>query len=297
MKILVIGSSSFTGKNFCEYARKQGAQVVDISIRDGAINPDTSWKDANVVNFAAVNVVAPSWDNPTWYLHMNTDMLTWLADDMRNWGVGKYVHISTPEVYGNTTGFVREDAPYNPSTPYAVSRAAAEMMLKCYHQQYGFPVVFTRSCNVYGPGQQLYRLIPKLIVSIKKGIKFPLEGGGQSSRAFLHVDDACAAIWKVMTDGAPGQAYNVSRASTTSIHGLASMVCEQMSVKLENVSEPVAERPGKDSGYYLNDDKIRLLGWSDKINLRAGIQTVIDWVNANWDTLKDQSLEYNIHRP
>ena len=74
------------------------------------------------------------------------------------------------------------------------------------------------------------------------------------------------------------------------------MVCEQMGVKLENVSEPVAERPGKDGGYYLNDDKIRLLGWSDKINLRAGIQSVIDWVNANWGQLKDQSTDY-VHRP
>jgi dTDP-glucose 4,6-dehydratase len=292
-KILVIGASSFTGKHFCEYARKQGAEVLEGSLRQHAYAIDPV---KYVVNFAAANVVAPSWTYPDEYMHTNVIYQREVWDDVHTGMLEKYVHISTPEVYGNTTGFVREDAPYNPSTPYAVSRAAAEMMLKCYHKQYGFPVVFTRSCNVYGPGQQLYRLIPKLIVSIKKGIKFPLEGGGHSSRAFLHVDDVCSAIWKVMTDGKPGEAYNISRASTIDIRGLAMMVCELMNVSIEDVTQEVPERPGKDAGYYLNDDKVRLLGWSDKVNLRKGIQSVIDWVNANWDQLKDQSLDY-VHRP
>jgi dTDP-glucose 4,6-dehydratase len=292
MKILVIGASSFTGKHFCEYARQQGAEVVEGNMRYMHWFPEA--KDNYVVNFAAVNVVAPSWDKPGLYMKVNVGLVTKLAEGLRDYMPKKYVHISTPEVYGSTTGFVHEDAPYNPSTPYAVSRAAAEMMLKCYHKEYDLPVVFTRSCNVYGPGQQLYRLIPKLIVSIRKGIKFPLEGGGASRRAFLYVDDVCAAIWRVMTDGILGEAYNITNHVSHSIEEIARLVCTIMEVDPDTVLEIAPERPGKDKEYTLDSTKLYTLGWNHYQTswLSYGIMQTVDWIDANWDTLKDQSLDY-----
>jgi dTDP-glucose 4,6-dehydratase len=154
--VLVIGASSFTGKHFCAYARQQGATVIEASLR----SPFEPLFDAiesapeYVVNFAAANVVAPSWEYPEAYMRVNVEMQIPIWDALRKQPIRKYVHVSTPEVYGNTRTRVYEDAPYNPSTPYAVSRVAAELMLKCYHKRYGFPVVFTRACNVYGPGRR-----------------------------------------------------------------------------------------------------------------------------------------------
>ena len=285
---LVIGASSFTGKHFCEYLKARDEKYDVGGLRSlhwlGSVDAETI-----VVNFAAVNVVAPSWETPGKYMKVNVGRVTEAIQKMKP---ARYIHVSTPEVYGSTTGFITEDAPYNPSTPYAVSRAAAEMMLKCYHKQYGLPVIFTRACNVYGPGQQIYRLIPKLIVSIKKGIRFPLEGGGSSYRAFLHVEDVCAATYLAATKGQTGQAYHISSTNLQSIVNIARMICEMMKVDFEEAVEIVSERPGKDSAYELRSQKIRELGWRDEIKLPEGIRSVIDWVEGNWDTLKDQPMEY-----
>lgn len=291
-RFLVIGASSFTGRAFCEYAERKGDEVAKASLRDWDWDVGVQ---QYVVNFAAANVVAPSWDWAQSYMNTNVQIALWNKLRLRG-NIKRYVHISTPEVYGSTNGMVKEDAPYNPSTPYAVSRASAEMMLKCYFKQYQFPVIFTRSCNVYGPGQQLYRLIPKLIVSIKKGIKFRLEGGGRSLRSFLHVKDACAAIYQLCEKGTLGEAYHISTVATLGIRGLVDMVCNRMGVKFEDVVEEVPDRPGKDQQYMLDSTKIRKLGWNDTVWIDDGINEVIAWVERDWDILKDLPMEY-VHRP
>ncbi len=113
----------------------------------------------------------------------------------------RYVHVTTPEVYGSTDGWVREDAPFNPSTPYAVSRAAGDMSLRTYFANYRFPVVFTRAANVYGPGQQLYRIIPRTILAAMGGQKLRLDGGGKSVRVFIHMRDVSDATLKIALSG------------------------------------------------------------------------------------------------
>ena len=288
MKILVIGASSFSGKHFSKYARKKGAEVLEASLRhwSGLLQPVDY-----CVNFAALNVVAPSWEYPTEYLRVNAQETTLI---MRELEVKKYLHVSTPEVYGNVFGKIQEDQPFNPSTPYAVSRVAAEHMARCYHARYKLPVVFTRACNVYGPGQQLYRLIPKLIVSIKKGIKFPLEGGGQSRRAFLHVDDMCEAYWRVLMNGSPPNAYHVSTDMQWRIVDLVQFIANRMGFGLKEVTTIAPERPGKDTSYELATARIRAMGWNDTIKIKEGIDQMIEWVNANWSTLKDAPTEYHI---
>ena len=288
---LVIGASSFTGTHFCRYLRERGEDVAEESLRGDCTRLFTH-TDEYVVNFAAANVVAPSWKYSEDYLRVNLLQQDIMWYVMTSAPPRRYLHISTPEVYGSTHGWITEDAPYNPSTPYAVSRAAAEMMLKCYHRQYGLPVVFTRACNVYGPGQQLYRLIPKLIVSIKKGEKFKLEGGGQSARAFIHVNDVCEATYLIATKGTPGEAYHITSGDYQSISGVVRLVCEQMGKDMAEVVEEAPERPGKDADYQLRGDKLLALGWTQKVRLMPGIRSVIEWVDREWDTLKDQPMEY-----
>ena len=110
-------------------------------------------------------MVGESWLNPDHWMMTNVVSTVRLHDRLRSFDfLERYVHVTTPEVYGSTEGWVREDAPFNPSTPYAVSRAAGDMSLRTYFATYGFPVVFTRAANVYGPGQQLYRIIPRTIL-------------------------------------------------------------------------------------------------------------------------------------
>src|SRR5512146_1114150 len=157
MKLLVIGASSFTGSHFCDYARGKGADVHEASLRSmKALAQELSEPQEYIVNFAALNVVAPSWQYPSDYLFTNVYTLTTIIDWLKDKPLDRFLQVSTPEVYGSTSGWIKESHPYNPSTPYAVTRAAAEMMLSVYAKEYGFPMTITRACNTYGPGQQLY---------------------------------------------------------------------------------------------------------------------------------------------
>lgn len=294
MNLLVIGASSFTGGHFCTYARKKGATVDEVSLRNlRAVVAALERGPSHIVNFAALNVVAPSWLYPSDYLFTNTYALTSIVDMLKTRKVERFVQVSTPEVYGSTSGWIKEDAPYNPSTPYAVSRAAAEMMLKAYRTQYAMPIVITRGCNVYGPGQQLYRLIPKLIVSIKKQIPFPLEGGGTSARAFLHVEDMCAGIWQAMQGEGD---YHISARELQPIEAIVTHVAEKMGRSPGSCVELTPERPGKDAAYMLDSGRLRASGWEDTVSMDQGISEVIRWVEKDWDTLQHESMEYE-HRP
>lgn len=297
MNLLIIGASSFSGRHFARYARAKGAKVDEASLRNmrevaAALNRDVT----HIANFAALNVVAPSWDYPSDYLFTNVYALTAVIDIMKRRKLNGFLHVSTPEVYGSTHGWVKEDAPFNPSTPYAVSRAAAEMQLACYHKEYGLPVVTTRACNVYGPEQQLYRLIPKLICSVKKKASFPLEGGGTSSRAFLHIEDACDAYWRVLEHGVAGSAYHVSSRDVQPIQAIAKHICARLGVRFEDAVTATPERPGKDSAYMLDSGRIRAeLGWEDKVSMDEGLDSVIAWIERDWDKLEGASMAYE-HR-
>ena len=143
-----------------------------------------------IVNFAAQGMVAQSWLNPTHWYKTNVVSQVALHDVLRKKNfLKKYVHVTTPEVYGSTDeGWIKESFNFNPTTPYAVSRAACDMHLLSFLKAYDFPVVFTRAANVYGPGQQLYRVIPRALLSTLTGKSFNLNGGGLSKRSFIYID-------------------------------------------------------------------------------------------------------------
>ena len=150
-----------------------------------------------VANFAAQSMVAESWLTPVHWYQTNVVANVRLHEELRKWdGLKKYLHVTTPEVYGSCSGVVREDAPFNPSTPYAASRAACDLHLMTFFKRYNFPVVFTRAANVYGPGQQLYRIVPRAALfsrlqkklprrrSFHAGV-YPREGRGDSQFGYF----------------------------------------------------------------------------------------------------------------
>lgn len=325
---LVLGSNSFSGASFANHLLELGAPVIGVS-RSPEPHPaflPYRWngKDANfrffqfdlnrdldaivdllrreepafVVNFAAQSMVAESWENPEQWFQTNVVSNVRLHEALRKMPfLQKYVHVTTPEVYGHTEGPVHEDAPFRPSTPYAVSRAAADMSLMSYFAAYRFPVVFTRAANVYGPGQQLYRIIPRTILSIRLGRKLPLQGGGVSERSFIHIRDVAEATWRVARDGVPGEAYHISTDRVISIRALVEMIIARLGKRFEDCVEIVGERLGKDAAYRLDSGKIRAkLGWRDTVGLEQGIEETIAWVDRFFDDLKTQPMHY-IHKP
>jgi dTDP-glucose 4,6-dehydratase len=251
-----------------------------------------------IFNFAAQSMVAQSWDHPEHWYQTNTVALAELGNLLvKEKSVKKFIHFTTPEVYGSTSGWLKETFNFAPSTPYAVSRAAGDWHLKCLFENYGFPVVFTRAANVYGPGQQLYRIIPRTILSALTGQKLPLHGGGKSIRSFIHIDDVSTALEALMKSGVNGDSYHISTNEMISIFELVQSLADLLKVDIEELVELGPERPGKDFAYQLSSEKIRdELGWIDKIDLNAGLASTLGWAKLNLGILRDLPTNYQHKR-
>lgn len=251
-----------------------------------------------VYNFAAQSMVGQSWQFPEHWFQTNAVSTIKFHNLLRqkDW-LERYIHISTPEVYGSCSGYVVENRQYAPSTPYAVSRAAADMSLHTFSDSYDFPVVMTRAANVYGPGQQMYRIIPRAILSILTGKQMQLHGGGHSERSFIHINDVSKATRLIGEEGSNGEIYHIATQSTVSIRQLVQLICEKMNFSFNKLCKNSEDRLGKDAAYLLNSEKIRSqLAWRDEISLDEGIEETIGWLRSNLSTLEMQPSEY-IHKP
>jgi dTDP-glucose 4,6-dehydratase len=330
-KYFVIGSNSFTGATFVDYLLSCGAEVIGTSrsaqpspaflpyawtntrpagarfeFQQLDLNHDTAklaaavekFQPEYVINFAAQSMVAESWLHPEHWYQTNVVANVRLHEQLRRFPfIRKYVHVSTPEVYGSCSGNVTESAPFNPSTPYAASRAACDLHLMTFFKNYQFPVVFTRAANVYGPGQQLYRIIPRTIFFIKSGRRLQLHGGGRSVRSFIHGRDVADGTLRVAHEGVPGEAYHLSTDLYVSIRELVERICARLGVQFKEVVEVVGDRPGKDAAYLLDSGKARkALAWQDAISLDQGIDETIAWINRDLEDLKKQPADY-LHKP
>ena len=251
-----------------------------------------------VANFAAQSMVAESWLTPVHWYQTNVVANVRLHEELRKWdGLKKYLHVTTPEVYGSCSGVVREDAPFNPSTPYAASRAACDLHLMTFFKRYNFPVVFTRAANVYGPGQQLYRIVPRAALFSRLQKKLPLHGGGHSKRAFIHGKDVATASLAILDRGQSGQVYHLSTDRFIAIRDLVSMIAQKTGSSFEKLAEVTEDRPGKDAAYLLDSTRAKQeLGWAPAVDLEAGADSVIRWIDQNLSTLRTLPDHY-IHKP
>jgi dTDP-glucose 4,6-dehydratase len=330
-RIFVIGSNSYTGSVFVDHCLKEGLDVVGISRSQEAseaflpykwktspprtgkftfqqldLNHHTAeivqsvkdFQPESVVNFAAQGMVAESWLHPDHWYETNVVANVRLHDSLRQckW-LRNYVHVSTPEVYGSCSGLVSEGAPMNPSTPYAASRAACELHLATFLKRYDFPYSLTRAANVYGPGQQLYRIIPRTIWFIKTGRKLQLHGGGHSVRAFIHGEDVCRATLTLSRQKGTGQCYHLSTKTHISIRALVEMICARLKVNFKDVVEIAEDRPGKDAAYLLDSAKaLADLGWEPTTSLEDGIEQTNAWIDTYLEQLKKEPHDYQ-HKP
>jgi len=328
---VVLGSNSFSGATFVATALEAGADVVGISRSpepDEALLP-YKWPprdqpaggprgrftfhalDFNrdldriealilearpdyIVNFAAQGMVAQSWEHPDHWYQTNVVATARLVDRLwRMDGLRRFVQASTPEVYGSTSGLVTETTPFNPSTPYAVSKAACDMNLLAYQRARGFPVAFTRAANVCGPGQQLYRIIPRTILCVLSNRKLRLEGGGTSRRSFVHMGDVASGTLAVARCGTPGEAYHLATDRMHTIREVVEEICHQMGVAFEDVAETTPARLGENPVYELDCKKARQeLGWQPLRTFEATISDTITWARRNLDRLRRLPTEY-----
>ena len=316
--ILVLASNSFSGSSFIDHLLTAGHKVIGVS-RSVEILPVFSLyknnknfknftfkqvdlnSDVNsiaeivskhqielIFNFAAQSMVAQSWDTPEDWYQTNVVSLSLLGNLLiKEKSVKKFIHFTTPEVYGSTGGWLKESFNFAPSTPYAISRAAGDWHLKALFENNGFPVIFTRAANVYGPGQQLYRIIPKTILSALTGKKLSLHGGGKSIRSFIHINDVSTALTGIMNTGEVGQSYHISTNEMISIFDLVQELASLLGVEVDDLIEQGPERAGKDFAYQLSSEKIRNeLGWRDQVTLGKGLEDTLAWAKSNLDTLK-----------
>jgi dTDP-glucose 4,6-dehydratase len=255
-------------------------------------------KPTYIVNFASQSEVTPSWEQPEQWFQTNAVSTAALGNFLRrqDW-LKRYVHISTPEVYGSCEGTVREDAPFNPSTPYAASRAAGELMLSTLVKEFGFPVTFVRSTNVYGARQQLHKIIPRTVIYLKMGRRLPLHGGGRQVRSFIHIRDISRGELAIMEGGRDGEAYNLSPDRSATIRELVEHICAARGANFVTSIDDVPARPGNDKVYIIDSTKARMeLGWKPLIALPQGLAEVIEWIDREWDEIREQPLEY-VHKP
>lgn len=327
-RFLVIGSNSFSGASFIKYLLGGGHTVLGVSRSEQthqALLP-YQWHtgtghftfyqiDLNhqlvelialikalqpeyIVNFAAQGMVAQSWLTPEHWYQTNVVGQVKLHEQLRKLPfIKKYVHVTTPEAYGSTDGWIKESFHFAPSTPYAVSRAACDLHLMSFFRAYQFPVCFTRAANVYGPGQQLYRIIPRAMLYARLGKTMKLHGGGHSIRSFIHISDVADATYRIALDGVAGESYHISTPDTVSIRALVESVCELTGTPFAALAQVAEDRLGKDQAYLLDSTKIRNeLGWTHKVSLSDGLKETLAWVEANFEVLKTLPADY-IHKP
>ena len=325
LNFLIIGSNSFTGSHFISHLLSLGYKVTglsrspeldkaflayewglhkketykffqyDLNIHQEEISElIKKEKFSHIINFAAQSMVGQSWSFPEDWYNTNLVSLTKLINKIKDYDhIERFVSITTPEVYGSTAGWIKENFNFCPSTPYAISRAAQDLHLKAYFDNFNFPVNFTRAANVYGPGQSLYRIIPRaMIEALTKG-KLTLDGGGQSERSFIHVKDVCDATFKVSLKGSVGSSFHISTNETIKIIDLVKLISNICGVEFNDFVEVGPDRAGKDAAYLLDSSKIRKeLGWSDSISLLTGIEETLEWVKKNIKFLESYSREY-----
>lgn len=314
VKLLVTGGAGFIGSNFIHYMvrRYPHYHILNVdaltyagnleNLRSIEGHPNYRFVKADiadraameplfregldaVLNFAAESHVDRSIMQPDLFVRTNVLGTQTLLDLAKQYKVGKFVQISTDEVYGTLgdTGLFTEETPLAPNSPYSASKAGADLLVRAYHETYGLNVNITRCSNNYGPYQFPEKLIPLMIRNALEDKPLPVYGDGLHVRDWLYVEDHCSAVDLVLHKGVSGEVYNIGgNNERTNIEVVKTILAELG--KPESLIWFVKDRPGHDRRYGIDATKIRReLGWQPKYSYETGIRETIRWYLANQD--------------
>ncbi|MEH7454269.1 dTDP-glucose 4,6-dehydratase [Gottfriedia acidiceleris] len=321
MKVAVTGGAGFIGGNFVQYMiNKYPAYSIynldaltyagdltkhknieqnenyhfikiDISNREEIMTLFKKEKFDYVIHFAAESHVDRSIVDPGIFVTTNVLGTQVLLDASKAINVKKFVHVSTDEVYGDLdfdpTTFFTEDTPLQPNSPYSASKASSDLLVRAYHETYGFPMNITRCSNNYGPYHFPEKLIPLTISRVLNDQKVPVYGTGENIRDWLHVLDHCSAIDLVMHKGENGEVYNVGGHNERTNLEVVKTIISTLG-KSEDLIEFVKDRLGHDKRYAIDPSKLEKLGWKPTYNFDTGIAQTVRWYVDNkewWDRI------------
>ena len=315
IRLLVTGGCGFIGSAFVRAAIAAGDEVVNLdkltysgnpeNVADIADDPRHTFVQGDiadaelvgglmdgidaVVNFAAESHVDRSILEPTAFI--GTDVLgtTVLMRAAHRAGVGRFVQVSTDEVYGPVPeGEVDEDAALRPSSPYSASKAGGDLQALAFATTYGLDVVITRGANTYGPRQYPEKLVPLFVTNALDRQELPIYGDGRQVRNWIHVDDHCDGIRVALDCGATGAIYNVAGAHYATNMEITRLILEHTE-RGEDLIRHVADRPGHDRRYGLDASRLRALGWAPRVDFATGLEATVDWYRENrswWEPIK-----------
>lgn len=311
MRIIVTGGYGFIGSNFIHYIVNKevvdsvfnvdsvtyaanranlesnsanARKIVNVEVDINHTSFFTQFLSENnithIVHFAAESHVDRSISGPAEFIHSNINGTFSLLEASRSYGkLKRFHHVSTDEVYGSLgdTGFFSETTPYDPRSPYSASKASSDHLVRAYNHTYKLPVTLSNCSNNYGPRQNSEKLIPKIIKSVREGIKVPIYGNGKNIRDWLYVDDHCEAIWDILTRGKDGESYNVGGDCELNNLQILDRVCQAMGKDPADFITFVEDRKGHDFRYAINFSKIHNeLGWIPKTSFEQGILKTIE---------------------
>lgn len=320
MKLLVTGGLGFIGSNFIlkllekfpdyqitnlddelygsnhqnvlEVKNLNNYEFVKGNITDNSIVEKLVSKVDIVINFAAESHVDRSISNAKPFIDSNILGVFTILENIKKYKK-KLVHISTDEVFGSLESeSASEDYKLNPSSPYASSKASAELLINSYFKTYDCEVIITRCTNNYGPRQFPEKLIPKTIIRANLDKSIPVYGTGKNIRDWIFVEDHCSAIEKIIHEGIPGESYNISASNEIDNMTIIKKILSFLD-KSSNLINFVDDRPGHDFRYSLDSSKIRSLGWKPKTSFEEGVKKTIEWYQKNkswWNNLDKNIL-------
>ena len=324
MKILVTGGAGFIGSNFIRqtltsqpdvritnYDKLTYAGNLE-SLKDVAEDPRYAFvrgdiNDAElleevlpghdaVVNFAAESHVDRSITASRDFIEANVQGANTIFNVAMRLEIPKFLHISTDETYGSIPepdSFKEGDA-LEPNSPYSASKASADLLARAYRVTFGYPITVTRTANNFGPFHFPEKVIPLFVSNLIDGKKVPLYGDGRNVRDWTYVLDNAAAQWLVLTEGTPGEIYNVGAGNEMSNKELTYAILERFGytgAQADEHIEFVADRPGHDLRYSVDTAKVRELGWKPQHSFSEALDATIAWYRANewwWRPLKEQ---------
>lgn len=318
MKLLITGGAGFIGSNFIRYLleNRRDVQLTNLDRLSYAGNLEnladisgnqryrfirgdiTSVSDVEeglksgvdaVVNFAAESHVDRSILDSSSFLQTNVLGTQILLEASRQNKVSRFIQISTDEVYGSLSseGKFTEESPLAANSPYAATKAAADLLCRAYHKTYGMDVIITRCSNNYGPYQFPEKLIPLMILNVLKDKPLPVYGDGLHTRDWIHVKDHCSALDKVLMDGLAGRVYNVGSNQERQNLQVVHQILKSLG-KPTDLVQFVKDRPGHDRRYAIDSSLLqRELGWLPKIDFEEGLVDTVRWYRENSTWLKN----------